>query len=201
MKSGKKIVKNIRHLHRPVNTKHMKTLMKILIFCLVFPFGAMKGQAQIPVDEDTKKVTYRDVINEQGSPEQLYNRAIGWINSFYANPSDVTKIRDAENGKIVAKHRIKVCNIDENGNKTLQCEIVEYELTLEFKEGKYRYTFTDFNVNKTSKFPLERWLDKNDPQYTAVCDIYLQQLDEEVNNVIQKMKDGMKPPVIKDDNW
>jgi hypothetical protein len=179
----------------------MKTISKFLLMAVLCLFSVGLLRAQVPVDEDTKKVTYKEVVTQEGAPNATYNRAIEWINSFYANPSEATRVRDPDNGKIEVKHRIKVCNVDKNGNKTIECEVVDYELALEFKEGRYRYTFTNFNVQKTSKFPLERWLDKNDPAYTAVCDIYIKQLDEEVNKVIKSMKDGLKPKVIKDDNW
>ncbi len=180
----------------------MKTISKSLWLAIFLVFVMQKVDAQfLPVDEDTKKVTYKEVVTQEGTPSKMYNQAFEWINSFYANPSDATRVRDPDNAKIEIKHRIKVCNVDKNGNKTLECEVIDYELTLEFKEGRYRYTFTNFNVSRTSRFPLERWLDKNDPGYAPVCDIYLKQLDEEVNKIIKSMKEGMKPKVIKQDNW
>jgi hypothetical protein len=181
----------------------MKTYSKALIMIMCFVFVIAKAQAQfLPVDSTTKKVTYKEVVTQEGgTPAKMYNQAIEWVNSFYANPSEATRVRDPDNSKIEIKHRIKVCNVDKDGNKTLECEVVEYELTLEFKDGRYRYTFTNFNVLKTSKFPVERWLDKNDPAYTAVCDVYCKQLGEEVNKIIKSLKEGMKPKVIKNDNW
>jgi hypothetical protein len=181
----------------------MKTIAKIILTACLLLITVQFADAQfLPVDETTKKVTYQEVVTQDGAtPTKLYNQAIEWINSFYNNPSDATRVRDPDNGRIEVKHRIKVCNVDKNGNRTAECEVVSYEMSLEFKDGRYRYTITNFNVERTSRFPLERWLDKNDPQYTAVCDVYLQHLNEEVNKVIKSMKDGMKPKVIKEDNW
>lgn len=185
------------------NSIFMKTFAKIFLTAIFMVTIIRFADAQfLPVDETTKKVTYQEVVPIEGStPTKLYNLAIEWINSFYNNPSDATRVRDPDNGRIEVKHRIKVFNLDKNGNKTTESEVVSYEMTLEFKDGRYRYTITNFNVERTSRFPLERWLDKNDPQYSAVCDVYLQQLNEEINKLIKSMKEGIKPKVIKEDNW
>jgi hypothetical protein len=157
--------------------------------------------AQVPVDETTKKITYQEVVTmEGGVPAKMYNQCMAWINSFYTNPADATRVRDPENARIDIRHRIQLYNVDKNGLKT-NGELVQYDLALEFKEGRYRYTFTNFNVIRTSKFPLERWLDHNDPAYTPVCDTYIQQVDAEVKNIIKSLKEGMKPKVVKQDNW
>jgi hypothetical protein len=158
------------------------------------------GQA-LPIDADTKKITYREIVNQDGSPKNLFNRAILWINAFYINPSDVLRSRDTVNYKIEIKHRIDVWNVDKDSNRTTKAEIVEYSLALEFKEGRYRFTITDFSVKKTSKFPLERWMNKNDQEYSAVCDIYLKQVNEEINKIIKSLKEGMKPKAVKNSNW
>jgi|WetSurMetagenome_2_1015567.scaffolds.fasta_scaffold187270_2 hypothetical protein len=180
----------------------MKTTYRILILVSLCFLAFTKGIAQvIPVDEDTKQVTYKEVITQEGTAAKMYNQGIEWVNSFYPNPSDVTRVRDPDNGKIEIRHRILVFNLDKDGNKTTQANIVEYVMILEFKEGRYRYTITDFNVKKTSKFPMERWMDKTDPEYVPVCDIYLKQVDEEVLKIIKSLKEGMKPKVIKPDNW
>jgi hypothetical protein len=180
----------------------MKTLSRILIVVSIFFLFFARINAQvIPVDEDTKLVTYKEVVTQEGTAPKMYNQGIEWVNSFYPNPSDVTRVRDPDNGKIEIRHRILVFNLDKDGNKTTQANIVEYTMKLEFKEGRYRYTITDFNVKKVSKFPMERWMDKTDPEYVPVCDIYLKQVDEEILKVIKSLKEGMKPKVIKTDNW
>jgi hypothetical protein len=159
------------------------------------------GQINMPVDNDTKKITYKDVVTQEGTPKILYQRAVSWISSFYSNPSEVVKVRDTINSAIELKHRIKVWNYDKKGNKTTEADLVEYNMKIEFKEGRYRYTITDFNVKRVSKYPLERWMDKSDPDYSASCDSYLKQIDDEIQNVLKNLKEGMKPKVIKNDNW
>jgi hypothetical protein len=157
-------------------------------------------KAAVPVDEDTKLITYKGVVQQEGEVGKLYNTAIAWVNANYKNPNEVTTIREPENGKLVLNHRFKVTNVDKKGLKT-DAGVINYTLKLEFKPGKYRYIFTDFNLQAVSKFPLERWLDKNDPQYTPACDVWLYQVDTTVNGMIKSLKKGMVPKVDKPDEW
>lgn len=178
----------------------MKT--SIVIFCFISCFYlSFSASAQVvPVDEDTKKITYKEVVQQEGEASKLYNQGISWINSYYPNPTDVTRIRDVENGKIEIKHRFKIFDTDKKGVKT-EAGVINYTMTLEFKEGRYRYTITDFGLAALSKFPLEKWLDKNDPSYKPECEGYLEQVNTQVNELIKNMKTGMVPKVIKPDEW
>ena len=180
----------------------MKTHAGSLIIFLFFLIGyAGIPMAQVvPVDEDTKLITYKEVVQQEGAAAKHYNQCISWINSFYENPFDATRVRDADNGKIEIRHRFKVFDTDKDGQKT-EAALIDYTLTLEFKENRYRYIFSDFNVRKTSKFPLERWLNKEDPQYVPACEGYLQQVDESVKAIIKSLKAGMVPKTVKPDEW
>jgi hypothetical protein len=90
---------------------------------------------------------------------------------------------------------------DKDGNVLTSNVVVEYKLKIEAKEGRYRYTFDEFRKKDVSMFPLERWLDKADPQYTPKCDEYLSQVDTQVKEIIMSLKKGMEPKVIKNDVW
>lgn len=178
---------------------YLKNFLAAFICLMVF---IPVAYSQIPVDETTKKITYKEVVTvEGGIPSKMYNQCIEWVNSQYVNAADATRVRDPESGIIEIRHRIKVYNVDKDGNKTTDAGIVQYDLKLEFKDGRYRYTFTSFNVLTVSRFPLERWLDKNDPAYTPACDLYIQQVDKAVREIIASLKEGMKPKVVKEDNW
>lgn len=181
----------------------MKANRIILTSILMFLLWIPAGRAQVPVDEDTKKITYKEVVTQEGTPQKLYNQAMEWINATYTNAADATRVRDPENGKIEIRHRIRLFSVDKNGIKTTEAlkEVVQYTLNLEFREGRYRYVFTNFILPGTSAFPLERWLDKTDPAYVPVDDYYLQQVDKEVRDLIASLKKGMIPKVIKEDNW
>ncbi|HNW68887.1 MAG TPA: DUF4468 domain-containing protein [Bacteroidales bacterium] len=180
--------------------KKIVLISGLILFSALSCKTVFSQKAAVPVDEDTKLITYKDVVQQEGDKDKLYKTAIAWVNANYKNPNEVTSIREPENGKLVLNHRFKITNVDKKGLKT-DAGVINYTLKLEFKPGKYRYIFTDFTLQATSKFPLERWLDKNDPQYKPECEVWLYQVDTTVNGIIKSLKKGMVPKVDKPDEW
>ena len=155
----------------------------------------------IPVDSVTKKITYTEVVQQTGTKDTLYNRAIHWINLFFKNPQDVTKVREKENGKIEGIYRFKTYNTPLKDGTKVEAGVVSFTFIIECKENKYRYKITDLNAKGLSYFPLERWLDKKDPAYTAEWPNYLVQVDTYMKDFIKSMKKGMLEAKKVNDNW
>lgn len=184
-----------------------KSYFTIAVFCIsLIVFSSVLNsptysQSGLPIDEETGLITYREVVQEEGTKEKFFNRAISWINKFYKNPVDVTKTRDPESGVIKGLHRFKIKNTLEDGTKT-DAGIVQYRFTLELKEGRYRYTLYEFVLRQGSKIPVEKWLDKKDPQYNPAWRDYLKQVDDFAEAWIESLKEGMKPEEAKkEDDW
>ena len=150
----------------------------------------------IPVDEDTGKIMYREVVEQKGTKTEFFNRAISWINSFYKNPVAVTKTRDPESGIIRGLHRIKLKDTMKDGTRT-DAGTVQYEFSIELKDGRYRYTLHEFVLRQQSKIPAERWLNQSDAKSKS----YLKQIDDFSKNWIASLKSGMLPKVEKSDEW
>ncbi len=181
----------------------MKKNLGILSMMLLLGSASINASAQtsiVPVDEDTKLITYKEVVTQEGDINKLYNTCIAWINANYKNAAEATTVRDPENGKIIIRHSFKIYNTDKDGLKT-DAGVINYTLKLEFKPNKYRYVFTDFGLQAVSKYPLERWLDKKDQKYTPVWDVWLGEVNTWVNDWITSLKKGMVPKVAKPDNW
>ncbi|MBN2174085.1 MAG: DUF4468 domain-containing protein [Bacteroidales bacterium] len=183
-------------------TMKLKQLYLLILITFILPLIPKAQQSsKFPIDETTGQITYQEVVEEEGTKDDFFNRAIGWINEFYANPVDVTKTRDAKSGIIKGLHRFNIKNTDKDGN-SIDAGKIQYQFTLEFKDGRYRYTLYDFILRDASKFPVERWLDKDDPQYNEYSQSNLDQIYEFVQEWIKSLKEGMKPkPEKKDDNW
>ena len=175
----------------------------LLLFILVFGstvYAQTENPEVVPVDEDTKLITYQEVIEEAGTPEMLYDRAISWINSFYTNPDRKTKVRDRTGYKIVIKAGFKIYDIDKEGTK-LDAGVINYEFTLEFKQDRFRYTITNFSLAASSFYALERWLDREDPSRPEKAPEYLTQVNKYIDEMLDSLEEGMKPEVKKEDNW
>lgn len=172
-------------------------LLSFLLFLFFTPLYISAQEITVPVDDETSLITYQEVVTEEGDREAFFNRSISWINKYYANPVDVTKTRDPESGVIKGLHRFRIKNTLEDGTQT-DAGTVQYRFTLEFKEGRYRYTLTEFELRQASKVPCEKWLGNNDPLSKS----YLKQLDEFAQSWIADLKEGMLPePEKKEDEW
>ena len=166
-----------------------------------FSFGQANTQTpKIPVDPDSKLIMYREVVDQEGNKDILYDRGSSWFSSFYKSPSSVLKIQDKVNGKIEGMGRFVITFVDDQGTKR-DAGMITYTIKLELKDNKYRYTLTDFNLKAASRSPIEKWLNKNDPAFNPQWDSYLYQVDTTMLSLARNLKEGMKPKVIKKDEW
>lgn len=186
-----------------MNASHFKSIRTLIIAAisgLPFVLSAQEAGPVLPVNPETKLITYQEVVKVEGSQKELFNRAIAWINVNYKNPSDVTKVRNPENGLIEIFHRFDLHRIDQ-GTKIDAC-IVVYTLRLELKDGRYRYKLSDMSMKQSSRYPIERWLDKTDKAYNPNYQLYLSQVDADVKVLIESLKKGMLPGIPKkEDTW
>ncbi|MCX6247078.1 MAG: DUF4468 domain-containing protein [Bacteroidetes bacterium] len=175
------------------------TIFLFFLSSVVYP-QVSQPVPNMPLDPDTKLIKYRDVITQEGPKDVLYDRGAEWIRSYYLNPGSITKVQDRVNGKIEGTGRIRLYFTD-SGNIRSDAGVVYYDISLEFKDSKYRYTLTNFSLKSASRIPLEKWMNKNDPAYNPQMENYLYQVDTTMQNLVIKLKQGMKPKVIKKDEW
>ncbi len=181
----------------------MKRIFSFLFFSIIsgICFSQTNTLApNLPIDPDSKLILYRDVVNQEGVKDVLYDRGAEWIRSYYLNPGSVTKVQDKVNGKIEGTGRLRLYFYDPD-NTQINAGMVYYDFRLEFKDNKYRYTITNFSLKGISRIPLEKWLNKNDPSYNPQMENYLYQVDTTMQHLIVNLKEGMKPKVIKKDEW
>lgn len=179
----------------------MRTILLIL-WCLAGSVPILSAQTPaIPVDPDTKKILYRAVVDQEGNPNYLYDKAIEWFGFYYPNPQAVYTVQDKVNGKVEGVARIKVYYKDEKTGVRMEGAMLQYLIKLEFKENKYRYTITDFRLRNASGLAVEKWLNKNDPGYNPVWESYLYQIDTTMQRLQTTLLEKMKPTVVKKDDW
>ena len=122
----------------------MKNLLISLATLVLF---AIHIQAQNPIK-------YEKVIQMDSSlnKEILYNRGVHWITSIFRNPQKVIQLNDKEKGQIVCKG-----NFEYNQKKFIwggsdqSKGQINFMLKLYFKDGRYKYIFTDFIHETRSK--------------------------------------------------
>jgi hypothetical protein len=182
----------------------MNIIKSAILFLGIIFYSQLNAQDsirdRIPVDSTTKMVTYKSAVNETGTKYELYVRAIEWLNANYKNAADVTRRRDAVNGELEGIHRIQLYFKDNDGN-IVKTGLVEYTFLLQFKDNKYRYNFSNFNLKDKSRYPVENWLDKTKQGYSPLWDEYLKIIDTEICRLIDALKVTMKAKKIVKDDW
>lgn len=174
---------------------------------LLIPFLAdaqeVKQSPRLPIDETTGKITYAKVTEVTGEKSgTLFQRALSWANTFYKNPGDVIREKDSVAGKIVCKARFKISNPADKKGFATDAGNVMYTLTLQFKDGRYRYELTDFNWKQQSYYACERWTDKTKASYEPQFDYYLEQVNSTATEVLKKLEKSMSAaPSAKTDDW
>ena len=184
----------------------MKPITGIAVICCLALCSVTNGQntiikmSDMPYDTITNLITYKEVVQQKSTSDELYTRAIEWIGATYKNAERVTSKRDRTNGVIEGIARFKINYTDKDGLKNDGGNI-SYTLLIECKEGRFRYTFNGFNLDIQSRFPVEKWLNKKDVAYNSNWEKYLKDIDTFMKGLITSLKKAMKPPVKIDDTW
>ena len=120
--------------------------MKTLLMLLLPVFAALAAVSQtLPVDKETGRITYTEIVKCDGVQKQLYKAAKLWVLYAYS-PDYVAQLNDDETGTIVLRPIITVYQDEEQ-----MAGYVHYTLTIECRDGKYKYTFTGFEHEKAPK--------------------------------------------------
>jgi hypothetical protein len=187
----------------------MKFIKRMLVVAVVFFTGqAAWGQKtaynsfpDMPRDTNTKLVSYRGVVTQIGSSEELYERAVKWANNYFPNPTVTIQKADKIGGVLVCLPSTKITTLATDGKTSVYAGIVYYTLTIEAREGRYRYTITDIYKREQVQYPIEKWFDTTKGEWTAVRYDHLHQIDQAIKKLIADLEEGMKPEKVIIDEW
>lgn len=192
--TNKSLLKNLKTI----------TIMLFLTFLTTLTFSQNEEfkEPQLPIDTDSKLITYSKVVEVTANKDSLYNKGQKWFRQFYKNPTGVIREQDASNGKILGKHQIKILNpTDKNGVQTMK-GIVQYTVTTQFKDNKARIIISEINLNATSYTPIEKWLDKTAKDFSPKNYFYLDQINKQLLDVISNFESFIKDQTkVKKDEW
>lgn len=183
----------------------MKKLLLGLFLVTIVNIGFAQKEKELktpdlPINEDTKLVTYQDVIAQKGSPQELYDRAMLWVKKFYKNTAEVIKKSDRNIGVIEMRSSVRIYSVQKDGSRAPRNNVY-YNFKLECRQDRYRYTITDFKERAEAATPIEVWLDKNHVKWYAGQFEYLNQIDEQIKELIESLEKGMNPVIEKKDEW
>ncbi len=179
-------------------------VLTTLLLSVTVLFAQKKGEEipvpELPIDEDTQLVTYKEVVNEQGTPQVLYDRALAWAKKYYNNKSEVFKVTDRENGILEIRSSVRIYTILKDGSRHFK-NVVYYNMKIECRENRYRYTITDFKEKATSSAPIEAWFNTEAPKWEPAWYLWLNQINEDMEKLTNNLLDEMLPKEEKNDDW
>lgn len=167
----------------------------LLLFCLFSVNFVFAQDTQIPTNEKTGNAEYVDVVNQKATTDSLlFERGLAWIFDFYPNPYGTIVKQDSLTKEIACKARFRIMYTDKKGNKSLGGHVA-YDLTLQFKDGKYRYLIDRIRWEQSSYYDVSKWEDTEDPNYQK--ERYTQYIEQTVsyfNGLIDSLEDKMATP-------
>jgi hypothetical protein len=155
----------------------------------------------MPIDENTKLVTYKNVVQMKGTSAELYDRAYQWANKYYKNPVAVIQKANKQQGIVECVSNVPIYTLAKDGVTRVAAGYVYYTLTIEARENRYRYTITNLYKKEQAQFPIEKWLDSSRPEWTTVRYDHLHQIDEGVKKLMENIEEGMQPAKVIIDEW
>jgi len=160
------------------------------------------GYPEFPVDEATQMVDYSEVVDVEGkSADELYDLGLEWINTYFKNSSSVMQVKDKESHTLEGKHSFYVMK-DIKGS-SVKGELIKYQFTLRFRDGRYKYNVTRINVQKSAYYGIEKWILGEDSFADENIPDYLDQIHEFfTEDFILSMTEGIQPKkVVKEEDW
>jgi len=191
----------------------MQKILFITALAIVFAFNADAQKKKDPVSpppapqlpmDNTNKITYEEVVDVPGkSADEIYKKIMTWYQTYYKNPGEVIRENDSLKKSITGKPRFRISNPpDKEGTKT-DAGLVQYTITVAAKDGRFKYTLTDFNWKGTSYYACEKWYDTALPSHTPAMNDYLLQTDNYAKTTVSNLKAAITidKPVENKDNW
>lgn len=95
----------------------------------------------LPVDSATHLVTYKGGANPDHSAQELFNRAVEWLDTAFRYGTSEIRVADVQTGKIVSRQTIQV--LTSGGDSyDVTCTLVM------LIQGGYKYKFTNIYFDR-----------------------------------------------------
>jgi len=188
------------------NNKHI-FIVRLISFTALVLFMVSKISAQnsnlpkFPIDNITNKITYLEVVylDSTSNKQDLFLRAKEWFAKTFNSANNVIQMQDKKEGILIGKGSFEVfitsLGMKNGGN------YFNFTLSVYFKDGRYKYEFTDFTYSNNYVFkntPAEDVMnaDKKDWHLTKKANFEVfSQLETNMYLIISDLKDSMKKPI------
>lgn len=177
----------------------------LLLVLFLFSNGNLGFGQDFPIDETTGQITYRGIVEVPGVPKmELFRRANLWVGRKIVKPEKPIQVSDTS-GKLLF-------NVNYDTYYTYFGQRIYYGFSrftfeIDFKDGKYRYTITDFwhDSNNSQAVPTAGDLRIKRPNINqlrkGIWDRIKEDTDLYVKGLISSLEEGLKVSKSKDSDW
>lgn len=116
-----------------------RTVMRkflFLLLCVCCANGIMKAQGDLSkiVTQTNGRIAISEIIQTSDvNAKDLYTKALLWVSQTFKSPKSVIQVQNPEIGLLTIKAQTSVTSLGS----------IEYSMTLQFKDGRCKYTITD----------------------------------------------------------
>ena len=176
----------------------------LTLFIIITCINLKAQEVSFPLDTVTHLISYTEVVKltDSTSKNELFSRAKTCFAYVFKSSKNVIQNEDKDAGIIIGKATIKAharaLGSDYDGG------FVNFTITIVCKDGRYKYTITDFVHEGTgSKMPSGGNLEnKSVGTWTnRQWNLMKSQTDTEVKNLISSIKSEMRKPSPQNDKW
>lgn len=108
-------------------------------FLLILFFNNLLFSQSVQIDSLTNKYQSTSIIKlDSLKKDYIYNKTLQWVSLNFKSAKDVIQFTDEEKNRIIIKANFKTDLFMKEG-------WIGYTLTIDFKDGKLKYLFTDFD--------------------------------------------------------
>lgn len=189
--------------------KVLLTFIAIISFSTIamaqFRIGKAPDTPSVPEVEQkqTWPMVYSDVIFIPGvSKDDLYNRAKLALANIYLKSSSIIDFEDRFTGMIVGKPKTLILEGDVPlaGSAETTGDI-QYTITITVKDGRFKYTFSDFIHEKLGKItgssdPIGRQISSK-----KAIERVKSTIDQNMKDLQISLIEKMKTPAPSEENW
>jgi hypothetical protein len=182
----------------------MKKLLLLVAIVAGYTANAQKSELTVPffpIDEETKLVTYTDVIQVPGVvTDSLYNVAMAWMKTFYTSPSQAIKSQSKEEGIIEIKHQFQLTRKDKG--QVVKAGQINYYLTYNSEMDDLSTRLPKLIYRAPLTMVLKTGLTMRNSAKDETTVGYLIQIDEFMQKLVGSLETEVKPAAPKkEEDW
>ena len=114
----------------------MKKILFFLLLCVCCTNNIIKAQENLSkiVAQTNGRIAISEIVQVPDiTAKDLYARALLWVSQTFKTPKSVIQVQNPEIGLLTIKARTSVTSLGST----------EYSMTIQLKDGRYKYTITD----------------------------------------------------------